>query len=65
MSKPVDDMRLIFDASGAFALSRTPKELDDVWAKVVRPFYDQLDENALALLHRLYALNMTVLLKNM
>lgn len=61
----LDTGRLIFDASGAFAKAQTGDELDDAWARVVKPVYGELSEQTRAILERSYSTNLIVINRGM
>lgn len=58
----VDIEMLIEQATKMFDAATTEAELNDIWAQIVRPVYDQLSETTLAILQRFHANRAALLL---
>jgi len=59
----LDDLKVLCSASHALHGARSQEELDTVWTENVRPHYDDISENILSLLHKLYALKQSDIMK--
>lgn len=57
----VDVEKLIHHAAQQFATAESCEQLDEIWRQLVRPVYNQLSEDALAILSRLFNLNLSLL----
>ena len=57
----IDPEQLIYDCAGAFSRAETAEVLDREWATRVRPVADQLTDQSLGILERIFSLKLSLL----